>query len=65
MRIENLRLESSSGLVRAAATVKWETCQEPDKDIYIETEESFAESFSCNPHAFVVGCIIPAMHFGE
>jgi hypothetical protein len=65
MRIENLRMESSLGFVRAVATVKWETCQEPDKDIYIETEAAFAESFSCNPHAFVVGCLIPAMHFKE
>ena len=65
MRIENLRMENAAGLVRAAATVRWETCREPDKNIYIETEETFAESFSCNPHAFLVGCIIPAMHFGE
>jgi len=65
MRIENLRMESRGELVRAAATVVWETCGQPDKDVYIETEAAFAESFSCNPHAFIVGCIIPAMHFGE
>ncbi|MBW2298553.1 MAG: hypothetical protein JRF32_13215 [Deltaproteobacteria bacterium] len=65
MRIENLRMETAGKLVRATATVKWETSDRPDKDIYIETEAAYAESFSCNPHAFMVGCIIPAMHFGE
>jgi hypothetical protein len=33
--------------------------------VYFETDEAFAEGLSCNPHAFLVGCVIPAMHYGE
>jgi len=55
MRIEDLRMETAGCLVRAVATVRWGTCGQPDKDIYIETEAAFAESFSCNPHAFIDG----------
>lgn len=51
--------------MRVVATVNWEDCNQPQKDIFIETEKPFTEDISCNPHAFLVGCIIPAMHFGE
>ena len=47
------------------ATVQWEDCDRPDHDIFIETEEAFVQDLSLNPHAFLVGCIIPALHFGE
>jgi len=52
-------------LVRVTATVNWEDCDRPDQEVYIETDEKFAKDISCNPHAFLVGCILPAMHFGE
>ena len=43
----------------------WEDCERPVEQVYFATEEEFAEGLSCNPHAFLVGCAIPAMHYGE
>ena len=65
MRITNLKLEHGKNLTRVSASVNWEDCDQPAREIYIETDKKFAEDISCNPHAFLVGCIIPAMHFGE
>lgn len=63
MRIENLRSEKRGA--RVAATVIWEDCERPRHEVYFETDEAFADDLSCNPHAFLVGCIVPAMHYGE
>jgi hypothetical protein len=65
MRIENLRSEKKGDRARVAATVSWEDCDRPTQEVYFETDEAFADSLSCNPHAFLVGCIVPAMHYGE
>ena len=65
MRITNLKLEHGKNLTRVSASVNWEDCDQPAREIYIETDKKFTEDISCNPHAFLVGCIIPAMHFGE
>ena len=65
MQISNLKSIKNEERVRVAATVIWEDCDQPQKDIYIETEAPFTADISCNPHAFLVGCLIPAMYFGE
>lgn len=65
MRITNLKLEHREKLTRVSAFVNWEDCDRPGQEIFIETVEEFARDISCNPHSFLVGCIIPAMHFGE
>jgi hypothetical protein len=65
MRIDNLTLLQGKKRVRVTATVTWEDCDQPTQDVFIETEEEFGSDITCNPHAFLVGCIIPAMHFGE
>jgi hypothetical protein len=65
MKIENLRSENNRNLARVAATVIWEDCDRPTKEIYFETTEAFAHGLSLNPHAFLVACIMPAMHHGE
>jgi len=65
MRIENLRLEKTGDRARATATVLWEDCGRPTQDIYFETVLEFADGLSCNPHAFLVACIMPALYFGE
>ena len=65
MQISDLKSIKNEERVRVAATVIWEDCDQPQKDIYIETEAPFTADISCNPHAFLVGCLIPAMHFGE
>jgi hypothetical protein len=65
MRIENLREERSASNARVAATVIWEDCDQPTREVYFETDAAFAQDLSCNPHAFLVGSIIPAMRHGE
>ena len=65
MIISNLRLTEDEQNVRAEATVVWEAADQPQKKVYIETEKAFAADFKCHPHAFLVGCFIPAMHYGE
>ncbi len=65
MKIENLRSEKNGNKARAAATVTWEDCERPAYDLFFEVDEQFSESLSCDPHAFLIGCAIPALHFGE
>jgi hypothetical protein len=65
LKIENLKLENKEGTVRAAATVLWEDCDRPGQELYFETDAEFSDGFSCSPHAFMVGCILPAMRYGE
>ncbi len=65
MRITDLKTENGKKSARVSAYVNWEDCDQPAREIYIETEKKFAKDISCNPHAFLVGCIIPAMHFRE
>ncbi len=65
MKIENLRSEKKGNRTRVSAQVKWEDCERPLQEIYFETVEAFSNDISCNPHAFLVACIMPAMRFGE
>lgn len=65
MRIENLRLEKTETGARAVATVIWEDCGRPTREIYFETDEEFAQDLSCNPHAFLLACVPPALYHGE
>ena len=65
MRIENLRSEKNGNRAKVAATVIWEVCDRPTQEVYFETDEEFAQDLSCNPHAFLVACIMPAMHYRE
>ena len=65
MRIENLRLEALNGRHRAVATIIWEDIGRSPYDLYFETETEFSEDLSCDPHAFLIGSAIPAMHYGE
>lgn len=65
MKIQNLRSEKNGNRHRVAATVTWENCDRPTQELYFETDQRFARDLSCNPHAFLVGCLLPAMHHGE
>ena len=65
MKLENLRIETDDKLTKAVATVVWENSDRPDKDIYFATTQEFSQSIHCDPHAFLVACIMPAMRFGE
>jgi hypothetical protein len=65
MRLANLQLKKDRDLIRAAAKVVFEDTDQADQEIFIETETAFAAAIAPNPHAFAVGCIIPALYFGE
>lgn len=65
MRIENLKSENRGDRKRVAATIIWEDCDRATQELYFETDEEFASDIWCNPHAFLVACILPAMRFGE
>lgn len=65
MKLENFRIEVEDQLTKAIATVVWEECDRPNKDIYFATTEEFAPSLRCDPHAFLIACVMPAMRFGE
>jgi hypothetical protein len=65
VKIYNLRIERNRTRVRSLATVQWEDSDRPNHEVFFETEETYADSLVCNPHAFLVGCVVPAMHHGE
>ena len=65
MRIEGLGKEVVEGRTRVAASFIWEDCNRPNEQVFFETEAPFADDLSCNPHAFLIGAIIPALHYGE
>ena len=65
MKIENITTEENGKRPRINATIKWEDCDRPSFEMYFETEEVFKNGLTCNPHAFLVGSILPAMHYGE
>jgi hypothetical protein len=65
MKIEDLKIEKKANRKRTAATILWEDCDRPAQELYFETVEEFAQDVWCNPHAFLVACILPAMRFGE
>ena len=65
MRIADLTVGEVDGKARVAAMVHWEDCDAPSREVFVETESAFAGDLSANPHAFAVGCIVPAMHLGE
>jgi len=65
MIISNFRIKTDGEHTRAEARVTWEEADQQAKTVYIETENAFAGDISCHPHAFLVGCFVPAMHLGE
>jgi hypothetical protein len=65
MRIEHLRSVAEQNNARVEAMVCWEDCDRPPQKVYFETQEDFAKGLSCNPHAFLIACVLPAMRQGE
>ena len=65
MQIMNIALTDGMERVRLSCRIEWEDCDQPSKDIFIEADKPFGNDLAANPHAFLVGCLIPAMHWGE
>ena len=56
---------TEAGRMRISANVAFEDCDQPEKEIFIETPGEFGSDLSLNPAAFLVGTIIPALYFKE
>jgi hypothetical protein len=65
MRIEGFRTEQDGAMVRIVASVVWEDNDRPQRDIYFEVDKAFADYLTPGPHAFLVACLVPAVHHGE
>lgn len=65
MRIHDIDTIRTADRVRARATVTWESASRSAAEVFIETTREQAEGFAARPGAFLTGCLIPAMHFGE
>jgi hypothetical protein len=65
MRIDQLTKIIDGDLVRISGTVTWEDCDRPSLELYLSTFARFQDDVSCNPNAFLLAAIIPAMHWGE
>jgi hypothetical protein len=65
MIIHSFNSERIADRVRVSAQLTWEDCERRNGEIYFETHASFAEALTCNPHAFLVACAVPAMYYGE
>ncbi|MFW6054414.1 MAG: hypothetical protein ACOC9D_00805 [Thermodesulfobacteriota bacterium] len=65
MLIRDIQLTQTENRARVQATVVWEDCDQPQRQLFIETSREFAADLTANPQAFLVGSLIPALHFGE
>ena len=65
MKIIDFTLDQNSEYVTASARVIFEDCNKPEKKIFIKTTREYSRGFDVNPDAFLVGCLLPALHLGE
>jgi len=65
MKISDFELIRENDTITASAQVAFEDCDLPCRRIYIKTLQEHESGFSANPEAFLVGCLIPALHMGE
>lgn len=65
MKLVDFNLVKESDAVIASVRVVFEDSGRPDKTVYIKTVPEFADGFGVNPDAFLVGCLLPALHLGE
>jgi hypothetical protein len=65
MIISKLDKSRQGELVRISAEVRVESADNRIQTVFIETESQFVDALTLNTEAFVVGCLVPAMHFNE
>jgi hypothetical protein len=65
MRIDCLAQIDSLERRRIQARVRWEEVDRPPYDLFFEVDRRFGKALALGPHPFLVGCVIPALHFGE
>lgn len=65
MRLEHLRTITESDVTKACATVTWEDCDRPSREVFIATPAVFGDDLRADPNAFLVAAIMPALRHGE
>lgn len=65
MRIGDPISSISDGKARISASVTWEDCSWPQREIYFDTDARFADDLTPDPNAFLLATVIPALYFGE
>ncbi|MCP3876367.1 MAG: hypothetical protein GY699_24905 [Desulfobacteraceae bacterium] len=65
MKISNFKIVKENDYIKAVALVQFEDCKRPDSQVYIQTLKQYETGFKANPDAFLVGCLLPAIHLGE
>jgi hypothetical protein len=65
MKITQIQLEHDAGFATASARVIFEDRDLSEKTVFIKTPKDHARGFDANPDAFLVGCLLPALHLGE
>jgi hypothetical protein len=65
MRVENVRTERDGGLVRRVATVSWEDCDGPSRNIYFAVDETYASDMAPGQQVFLIACLVLAMRHGD
>ena len=65
MRISAFAVDKANGRVRASARIAWEDSPRDETEVFIESEADLSPGLSCNPHAFLLACLAPAIHYGE
>ncbi len=65
MKISDFNITQDGDDIQANALVQFEDCDRGEKQIFIKTKKKYADDFTANPHAFLVGCLLPAIHLKE
>ncbi len=65
MKLVDFNLTREADTSVASVRVVFEDSNKPDKIVYIKTSAGFSQGFDINPDAFLVGCLLPALHLGE
>lgn len=65
MRIDRLEERKEGNRKRVSAQVVYEDSDRPTQELYFETDDEFADGLTCNPHAFLLASIVPALRHGE
>ena len=65
MKISDFNITQNENEIEASALVQFEDCNMGEKQIFIKTKKKYADDFTANPHAFLVGCLLPAIHLKE
>ena len=65
MKISDFNITHHGDEIQANALVQFEDCDKGEKQIFIKTKKKYVNDFWANPHAFLVGCLLPAIHLKE